>query len=660
MASEMKKNHENELDGHQNPELLQSQQGGEKVSLKAREWFLRVMVGWFNQSLRFALLLPKQAETPQEAKTEINEEQEMEIHTDTSQLRHTFFALPLLFDALDDEESDWLRRICEEAAPFSVDEHAKPKQVIIYPRLSVFKAGNEELRSLGELFEKSLESFTVDQLQRMQAKIKPFQELEHAEDQQIDLDTICLLVGLISALQKAVLGKISQAVSSRESSGPLQVIRAAAEAPPFAVPKNLGEQVAKKIKALLREVPLRERQTQSGHPIQLEARSPQEKAFNDAYSILRPSGMQIIDGFNEFHIWAKIRDSRNPGQSLVEIFAETRLADLAKLPEQISAPLRCLVPFFQLLDVTTTDMLSATMSTEEKLTSLMKKTILAMKPFKSASYYTHPHDYLETEEDGREVSHEELWWVYFQIRTIFQEERGAEKMTQEREKVGDEEGQGGHLKANLANKTLQDVLERLFPGVDQRYLLQPETDGQVLQKSPIQRYFQERFQRWAAVSAAYFGSIDRPDIALVMQSFFDGLANDSEQTWKTCRLFEHLQNVALGLKEEEFEGHIRDALEGTWGKLASTTGAEIFEHPEKAEEIAILLEPMRELERGARSAALVRVINRDRRFLTIPGRVVRGVEQDPLQLIGQHPGLRVLLENEVGLDLVIFDMAMRA
>lgn len=640
--------------------------GQEIAPGEGREWFLRVMVGWFNQALRFVLLLPRQREA-QARPQDIDVGNEMQIRTTTRQLRQAFFALPLLFDGTEKDEAwELLKNICEEAAPFPEGKDAMPQRVALYPRLGTYKANGDETVRISELFHRALQGFSADQLVRMRSKIRPFTQLEDTiENTKIELDTICLLVGLIAALKKEILIKIHE--DRRLEHGldhPFAKLGQASESPIAADQTEVSRAVSARLKRLLGETALQQRQLRPGQPLQLRARTAHERSLNAAYTILRPPGLRIEDDYvDQFFLWAKIRDSKDPQQPLVKIFAERRLADLGALPEEISKPLAVLAPLFELLDVIPTQQPTESSHAHDELEQLMRKTILAMKPFKPMEYYQHPYDHLEEEDDGREVNHEELWWVYFQLRDIFQ--RGMND--EDRELLrnpgqSDAEKLYQDIKKKLANKTLRDVLGDLFPGVRPGSLIASLVNDEKQPEAVAEVYLRSRFQSWARICQAYFTSIERPDIALILHSFFDGLANTGEEAWEITRLFEHLQNVSVRLKEsEEGEDFIMEKMELTWGKMAKITGVEVFERSDKAEEVASLLVGRRELEKKVRSRALARLIRRDDRFTTVPMQVTTITDQEVghlQKLVEDHPEVRILFEDGNSVFMVTFDAAL--
>ena len=594
----------------------------------------------------------------------------MEIRTTSKKLREAFFALPLLFDGDENEELNWLKSICEEAAPFPEGEDVMPQRIAIYPRLGSYKRNGDETQHLSSLFEKALAGFSTEQLVRMRAKIRPFTQLENTiETSKIQLDTICLLVGLIAALKKEILTKVRQDQSGfLEDNSPLKSLTTATEAPFSGGSEDVARAISKRLKRLLGETALQQRQLRPGQPFQLRARTAHERSLNAAYTILRPPGFRIEDDYvDEFFFWSKIRDSRDPQQTLVKIFAERRLGDLSTLPDEISEPLVALSPLFGLLDIAPKESGAESLQSGEQLEQMMLKTILAMKPFRPKEYYQHPYEHLEEANDGREVTYEDLWWVYFQIRDAFQEgmrEEVKESLTEGNNNAATETTSSTNMfekiRSKLENQTLRSVLTRLFPGVDPQYILQPKKNG-AAPHAVSHKYFQERFKTWAEASAGYFSSIQRMDISIVLQSFFDAVAHETEESLKSSRIFEHLQNVIITMPHEMCEEEVEERMNQTWGRLATTTGVEIFDKPEKAAEISALLDGRRELEKKVRSRALARLIRRDDRFATVPMQVTTITDQEVNRLqhlVEDHPEVRILLEDGKSVFMVTFDAVL--
>jgi len=372
----------------------------------------------------------------------------------------------------------------------------------------------------------------------------------------------------------------------------------------------------------------RDNEDMSDHHVLPPPSTTLEELLEHAHELVIPAGMRQIDLFSrEEYLHARVASSGIKRESLLEIISEEKLGLLLKIDHETFRTLSKLKRNMQLLSLPAEVPDLEGDPEEAKLRAFATRHLMLFKYKPEEGYHPSPSQWLSDSEGGedQEQFQNELWFLYFTARDAF----------------------------NRAG-SLEELLDIFFPGIDHEFLL-PQS-GQRPHETDDPPFPFNRFRFWAGAAGEYFDNIGRHDISLFLENFFQGLEGQDRQAWDEIRLFSNLKTVARSQpKEKKSQKDVRQRALEPWRPLADVTGLEFLDHPKDFQELTVMLEPLRKLDRWLRIIIRQHLLKNDPRLLTRPGRVIRSQKAE-IQIDGNGKQVVTFVEAAPGeLWVVTFD-----
>lgn len=558
-----------------------------------RERVFQIILVWVKGALRKILFLPQEV-MQQEIEAKEQELEEVMIRASLDDLRKSFNAYAFLnFD-------ERMRAVLSAAAASPLLQGPEKEPVEVLPGSGAFKRGKfKEPMNLKDLFDGVVKEYPGEDLRRLKTMVR-HGVIDDEESEKVPAEIKPLFACIIAALRQA----LEDEMRIRERHSPLpktgrQALQFITENPDFL--EILSGIMSKMEHQTSAPEHWEDRTKGRGkkNPI-LPAVSPAERVLNQAYELLIPSQMTIEDlrhPDRRHCLWGRLSGARDQAQSILDFLERDKLSLLLEIKHDLILPLKKARSFLEWATLP-----EGIQGDEERIEVLLSRMLVGFKVFHHPEYYESPDP--AAPDENEKISPDELWMMYYFIRDALE-----------------------------SSESIEEALAIILPGVKPTF---PE--GKECHDTP--QFPFDRFLLWSRNAGIYFEAMEEKNAMLLVESFFDALANKTKEEWERKNpewksnpkdpqdpgksFFEVLRDHArkratferADLLEISREEEIKSRIRAPWKHLANRTIRDMLNNPDKVEEIAKVITPFIDLDRAIRIFAHQHLVKLDPRLLS--------------------------------------------
>lgn len=538
----------------------------------------------------------------EEVRNGINRILQVSICTDTAFLRNVISALLYLIPDHGHSPFPDLKELFAGALKHKwlKDKKERPSMINIIPATGEMVWAEEEGReagSLKELFEESLSKLPDSSIKAIR-RVSLFRLIEQARPHGIQAEIISLMGLMIDILDQMMRDRIQrfhkhdprssvahQQLMTGEERLEMGLPSATADLLPLMASQPELVAVQEYMKQRYDEAweKRRDMKAEEIWPMHLpKSMNAIESDFQEAFEILIPNGMTPSDFFDDrYYLWGMINGAEEDRNTVLQLLQETNMGKLMGFHNPVMGTFEGNAFDIQLMSIPGFGSRETEHGRRQLLRGWINRVLMFMMPagwFESSA--------VGERQTQEKISPAELWWMY------------------------------GELKDALEYaEDLDRLLSNMFPGIEHQFLMK---DGRERTKNERVR---KRFERWGKATEEFFNKAERPEIAIVLETFFCSLAYKTKEQWEEANLFYHLKTAWQDLDDLDQINEARDEVYGK-AKGMNATLRECKKSPDRLERMPTWLKRWREHDARFRLEVLEAVVKRDPRLENQDGKVV--------------------------------------